>query len=111
MIRWRSALRSIASSSLTAEAAMRTLYLSTLAERTDQGFEAHPGFPGALPERRQIFRIFRQRLAYRLVDDLGHRLRARSRLHAQGAMQVGVEVDSGALGGIFHGVSSIASRR
>src|SRR5688500_13214971 len=106
-IRWRSPLRSIASSSLMAEVVMTTLYFSTLAERTDQGLEIHPGFPGALLERRQIFRILRQGTPHRLVDDLRDRLRVRRCLHPQGAMQVRVEVDGGAFGGVFHGATSV----
>ncbi|MGZ5112018.1 MAG: DUF2064 domain-containing protein, partial [Usitatibacter sp.] len=57
-------------SSLAADEAIRSLYFSTLAEGTDQGFEIEPGFLGALAESGQIFRIFRQRATNGLVHDL-----------------------------------------
>jgi hypothetical protein len=97
--RCRSCLVPRRDNSLLADGLIRTSYPATAPHRLDDGLERHGGLAPTLPGRLEVRGILREGSAQGLVDDLGDGAVSRRSLKAQGAMDLRVEVDSGAAGG------------
>ena len=103
MMRCRSALVAIDSSSLRADFFIRRLYLATPFQVLDDVLERIVRFIFPDFERLNIAGVFGKRGFDRLVHQLGDTTIGFSRFQSQRTMQVRIEVDGGSfLGGFTH---------
>jgi len=75
---------------------MKSLYSPTFLEVFQDCLEGQVGLVHPLFESSKILGVFGQALSYRVVHDLRQTALRLRRLHLQGPMQVGVEIDCGA---------------
>ena len=100
----------IASISLTAEGLIRILYLATPFHILEDLFEYQIRFTCSCFKGSQILGILCQALPDCFVDDGRERAMRLGGLEAQDPMQLGIEIDSGSFGLIFHASNLTAKR-
>ena len=88
---------------LTAEGLIRMLYLGTLFQVFQDGFEIQIGLACSFLECSQVLRIIGQPEFDGFIDQLRNRSICVCRLEAQRPMEVWIEIDSGSFLCIFHG--------
>src|SRR6478672_11100521 len=88
----------MASSSLTADGSMRTLWLATTLQVFEHVGKGDARLAGAGIKGRQILGILGQAEPHGRIDQLGDALFGLGGFDAEGPVNAGIEVDGGALG-------------
>jgi hypothetical protein len=100
----------MAKSSFLAEGLIRTLYLPTTLQFLNDLLKRQIRLAASLFKGEKILCIFHETQADRLIDQVRHRSLCLCGLEAEGPMESRVEINRGALLGVFHG-AMVALRR
>lgn len=95
----------MAKSSFLAEGLIRTLYPPTTLQFLNDLLKRQIRLAASLFKGEKVFCIFRETQADSLIDQVRHRTIGLRSLEAECPMKGGVEVNSGALLGVFHGTT------